>query len=259
MGRLINNFKKYKFLLNELVKKEIKLKYRSSYLGFVWTMLEPLLSMMVLAVVFSSMKGNGDRTFPVYILTGRLVVTFFSTATKQATKSIRSNASMIKKVYVPKYIYPLSTILSSYITFLLSLVVLVIVSAVFKVKPTVYLLCSVVPLFLLLVLATGVGLIVATLAVFFRDTEYLWGVIMMLLHYCSAVFYKPKSVVKRGYGWIFDYNPVYAVIRNFRNSVLYGKPLHTPSMIYLTIVSFSTLIIGLVVFYKKQDDFILYI
>lgn len=259
MGRLINNFKKYKFLLNELVKKEIKLKYRSSYLGFVWTMLEPLLSMMVLAVVFSSLKGNGDKTFPVYILTGRLVVTFFSMATKLAIKSIRSNASMIKKVYVPKYIYPLSTIFSSYITFLLSLVVLVVVSAVFKVKPTVYLLCSVVPLFLLLVLATGVGLIVATLAVFFRDTEYLWGVIMMLLHYCSAVFYKPKSVVKRGYGWIFDYNPLYAVIRNFRNSVLYGKPLHAPSMIYLTIVSFSALIIGLVVFYKKQDDFILYI
>lgn len=259
MKRYIKNFTKYKFLLQELVKKDIKLKYRNSYLGFVWTMLEPLLSMMVLALVFSRLRGRDDVSFPVYILTGRLVVTFFSTGTKHAIKSIRSNASMIKKVYVPKYIYPVSTILSNYITFLLSLIVLVAVSVFYKIKPTVYLFSAVLPLFLVLVLAMGVGMIVATMSVFFRDMEYLWGVVMMLLQYCSAVFYNPETVVKNGYGWIFDINPIYAVIRNFRNAVLYGRPLEFNSMMYLTIVSFVTLIVGFFVFYKKQDEFILHV
>lgn len=259
MKRYIKNFKKYKFLLSELVKKEIKLKYRNSYLGFVWTMLEPLLSMIVLAVVFSKLRGKDDVAFPVYILTGRLVVSFFTNATKQAARTIRGNASMIKKVYVPKYIYPLSAILSNYVNLLLSLVVLLGVSIWCRVKPTIYLLYAVLPLVLLLILTMGVGMIVATMSVFFRDMEYLWGVFTMLLHYCSAVFYSPEAVVKEGYGWVFDINPVYAAVRNFRNAVLYGLPPDWPSMLYLTVFSFVSLIFGFYIFYKKQDKFILHI
>ena len=110
MKTYIENFKKYRFLLWELVKKGVKLKYRRSYLGILWTLLEPLLTMIVLTIVFGSMFGNPDPTFPVYILTGRLLYSFFSSATSGAMKSIRGNAGMIKKVYVPKYIYPLSSV-----------------------------------------------------------------------------------------------------------------------------------------------------
>ena len=100
--RQVKNLMKYRFLLLELVKKDIKLKYRRSYLGIFWTLLEPLLTMVVLTIVFSGLYGKADHTFPVYILTGRLLYTFFANSTKAATKSIRSNAAMIKKVYVPK-------------------------------------------------------------------------------------------------------------------------------------------------------------
>ena len=125
-NRVVSNFKKYRYLLSQLVIKDIKLKYRRSYLGIVWTLIEPLLTMIVLTMVFSAFLGrNGVADAlpcPVYILAGRLLYSFFSGATKGAMKSIRSNAKMIKKVYVPKYMYPLASILSNFIIFLISLI-----------------------------------------------------------------------------------------------------------------------------------------
>ena len=109
--KYIQNFWRYRFLLAELVKKGIKLKYRRSYLGIVWSLLEPIMTTIVLTVVFGTLFNNKDRTFPLYILTGRLLYSYFSKSTKAALKSIRSNAGMIKKVYVPKYLYPLSAVL----------------------------------------------------------------------------------------------------------------------------------------------------
>lgn len=258
LSRIIKNFNKYRFLLMELVKKDIKLKYRRSYLGILWTLLEPLLTMLVLALVFGTFYGKSDKTFPVYILTGRLLYTFFSNSTKAAMKSIRSNSGMIKKVYVPKYIYPLSSILSNYVTFLISLIVLVVVAAVLKVAPTVYIFQAIIPLSLILVMSLGVGMILSTLSVFFRDLEYLWGVALMLIMYSSAIFYTVERVVDTGNGWIFKVNPLYAVIENFRNAV-FGQPLNTYSLIFSAIFSFTSLFIGIYMFYKQQDKFILHI
>lgn len=257
MKQILKNFKKYQFLLSELVVKEIKLKYRRSYLGILWTLLEPLLTMIVLTIVFSSFYGKDDRYFPVYILTGRLLYSYFSNATKSAMKSIRVHGQMIKKVYVPKYIYPLSSILSQYITFLISLIVLVGVSIYCNVKPTIYMLQAIIPLFILFIMVLGVGLILATLAVFFRDMEYLWGVILMLIMYCSAIFYEPKRVLATGNGWILKYNPLYSVILNFRNSILYGVKLDPFALWYSLGFSLIALIVGIWLFYKKQDQFIL--
>ncbi len=257
MKRVLRNFTKYRYLLSELVKKEIKLKYRRSYLGILWTLIEPLLTMLVLSVVFSQLYGKSDRTFPVYILTGRLLYSYFSNATKSAMKSIRTNGQMIKKVYVPKYIYPLASVMSQYVTFLISLIILVGVAAVLKVRPTIYLAGAIVPLLILFIMALGVGLILATLAVFFRDMEYLWGVILMIIMYCSAIFYEPSRVIKNGYEWILNYNPLYSVILNFRNTVLYGLPFDPKTMAYSLTFSFGVLIVGIVMFYKNQDKFIL--
>lgn len=257
MSQIVKNFQKYRFLLSELVVKEIKLKYRRSYLGILWTLIEPFLTMIVLYLVFSKLKGNNDHTFPVYILTGRLLYAYFSNATKAAMKSIRTNSQMIKKVYVPKYIYPLASILSQYVTFLISLVVLIGVAVYLKVKPTIYMLGAFVPLFVLFVMVLGVGLILATMAVFFRDMEYLWGVILMLIMYCSAIFYYPSLVTDGGHGWVLKINPLYAVISNFREAIIEGVPLNTFSLLYSVGFSAVTLIIGIWLFYKNQDKFIL--
>ena len=256
MKQIINNFKKYRFLLSELVIKDIKLKYRKSYLGILWTLIEPLLTMIVLTLVFEELRGVKDPTFPVYVLTGRLMYSYFSNATKAAMKSIRTHGQMIKKVYVPKYIYPLSSILSQFVTFLISMIVLVGVVIWKNIKPTIYLLEVFVPLLILFVMVLGVGLILATMAVFFRDLEHLWGVVLMIIMYCSAIFYYP-NIMGAGKQWLLDFNPLYAVILNFRNAVLFGKPLDGFATIYSIGFSVVTLISGIWMFYKNQDKFIL--
>ncbi|MCR5624197.1 MAG: ABC transporter permease [Lachnospiraceae bacterium] len=255
----IINFNKYRFLLYELVKKNIKLKYRRSYLGILWTLLEPLMTMIVLSVVFGVFFGRDDKQWPVYILTGRLLFSFFSSGTKSALRSINGNASMIRKVYVPKYMYVLANIISNFVTFALSLIVLVVVAAVLDVKPTVYMLEAIVPLFILFIITSGTSLILATLNVFFRDIDYIWQVGSMLISYTCAIFYPVDRLFKNGYGFVFDFNPVYMCIHNFRNTILYGKPL---DMQY-TLVSFGIglllMAVGVLMFYKKQDKFILYL
>ncbi|WP_167955786.1 ABC transporter permease [Anaerosporobacter faecicola] len=257
MKKRIQNFFKYNFLLSELVKKDIKLKYRRSILGLFWTLLEPLLTMIVLTVVFSKLRNKGDEFFPVYILTGRLLYSFFANATKSAMKAIRTNSGMIKKVYIPKYIYPLSNVISNFVIFLLSLVVLVLVAIVLRVPLTWHVVEAIIPITLLFIMSLGVGMILSAMAVFFRDIEYLWSVALMLIMYCSAIFYGPDSVIKNGYEWVFKINPLYAVITNFRNAIIYGCGMDMQALIYSTIFSFGSLIIGVWFFYKKQDKFIL--
>lgn len=254
MRTYMNNFMRYRFLLTELVRKDIKLKYRRSVLGLFWTLLEPLLTTCVLAFVFGTLKSKNDHAFPVYILTGRLMYTYFSNSTKSAMKSIRSNAAMIKKVYVPKYIYPLSAVISNFIIFLLSLIVLVGAMVVLRVKPTIYLLEAVVPLLLLFFMAFGTGMILATVAVFFRDMEYLWGVALMLIMYCSAIFYAPETLGENE--WVLHLNPLYCLIENFRMAV-YGSPFHMDSLGYAAAVSMFSVAAGVFLFAKQQDKFIL--
>ena len=258
MKKYLDNLRQYQFLLSELVKKGIKLKYRRSYLGILWSMLEPLLSMVVLTIVFGTLYGNTDKTFPVYILSGRLLYSFYSSATKAALKSIRSNAAMIKKVYVPKYLYPLSTVIYNYIIFLISLVVLAIVGVILGVKPTIYLLQAPVALIIILILSYGSGMFLATIGVFFRDIEYLWSVALMLIMYTCAIFYYPSKLLKCGWAWILKFNPLYCTIQIFR-SATFGETMYAPYVIYAAAFSVVITIIGLVCFKKKQDNFILYI
>ena len=258
MKKYVDNFMQYQFLLSELVKKGIKLKYRRSYLGMIWSLLEPLLTMIVLTIVFGTLYGNTDKTFPVYILTGRLLYSFFSQATKAALKSIRQNSAMIKKVYVPKYLYPLSSVLFNYVIFLISLIVLAVVSVVLGVKPTTHLWQSLVALVLISFISYGCGMILATIGVFFRDMEYLWSVALMLVMYTCAIFYYPSKLLKSGWAWILKYNPLYCVIDIFRSGV-FGEPMNIDYLIYTVAFAVLSMLIGLICFKKKQDDFILYI
>ena len=257
MKNLFLTFKKYHFLLFQLVKKDIKLKYRNSYLGVFWTMLEPLLTMIVLVLVFSKM-GNQTKDFPVYILTGRLIYTFFSNTTRTALRSVRSNANMIKKVYVPKYMYPFASAISGYIMFLISLIVLALVAIARGVKPTWHLIEAIFPLLIVFIMTLGAGLLLSAVAVFFRDMEYLWGVALMLLMYACAIFYRVEDIASEKNIWLFRLNPLYAVIENFRDAI-FGNPMNVPTMLYSLIFSIVLLVVGTVVFYKKQDQFILHI
>ncbi|MBQ9543023.1 ABC transporter permease [Ruminococcus sp.] len=258
LKKQLKTFKKYRFLLRELVKKGIKLKYRRSYLGILWTLLEPLLTTCVLTIVFGTFFGKDDKTFPVYILTGRLLYSFFSTGTKSAMKSIRQHAGMIKKVYVPKYIYPLSSVLFNFVIFAISLIVLVGATLVFGVYPNLWVLTAILPLTMLLLLTFGAGMILSTLSVFFRDLEYLWDVALMLIMYTCAIFYKVEKLGT--YQWVFKINPLFAIIKDFRAAVYGQNMFHEPAWVIMpAVLSVLSVLIGVLMFKKNQDKFILHI
>lgn len=259
MKLFFEDFKKYRYFLLQLVKKEIKLKYRSSYLGVIWTLLEPLLTMLVLTAVFTKLfSRNAVDDYPVYILIGRLLFSFFSQSTTQALKSVRNHSGMIKKVYVPKYMYPAASVLSNYIMFLISLIVLAIVIIVRGIRPTFYIFQAIIPLVTVLIFSLGVGMLLSTVAVFFRDLEYLWGVATMIVMYASAIFYNVESVSTKANEWMFRFNPVYAVITNFR-AAIFGRPMDGFLAWYSAGVALASLALGAIVFSKNQDKFILHL
>ena len=249
-------FWKRRALLWELVKRGIKLKYRKSYLGIIWSLLEPLLATAVLTVVFGTLLGRGGRDFPLYVLCGRLLYSFYSSSTKSAAKSIRANASMIKKVYVPKYLYPLSSILFNYIITGISLLVLIPLCIYCRILPSFHMLYALIPMALLFVLTYGSGMILATVTVFFRDMEYLWDVFLMVIMYTSAIMYTPERLMKSGYAWILKYNPLFCIITNFRDAMM-GDPLEPKYLMIAAAYGIVLSVVGTYLFYKKQDDFIL--
>ena len=250
--RLLQN----RFILSELIKKGIRLKYRRSYLGILWSLLEPLLTMIVLTIVFGTLMGEHDRSFPVYILSGRLLYGFFSQSTTAALKSIRANSSIIKKVYVPKMLYPLSSILFNFIIFMISLIVLALVSVVLGVYPTFYLIQVVVSLIVLLLLSLGCGLILSTIGVFFRDMEYLCTVALMLIMYTCAIFYRANRLLTSKWGFVLKANPLFCVIQTFR-SAIFGEMMNMKYLLYALGFSIISIIIGVVAFKKNEDKFIL--
>lgn len=270
-----DNFMKYRYLLRELVVKNIKLQYRNSVLGMLWTFLQPLLTMIVLSVVFMNIFGRDSSkvvNYPVYLLCGRLLHEFFTGSTKRAMKSIRSHASIIKKVYVPKYIYPLSMVLSSFVTFLISLSVLVVVIVFFNIIgkdpiPMSYkVIYAVIPLISLFILSLGVGMLLATLNVFFKDIENIYDVFTLLLFYLTPIVYSVDRLGFEPGSWqatALKLNPMYGIIEVFRGAVLHSTEFSAyydvKLLIYTFIVAIVIFVIGFFVFHKYQDKFILHI
>lgn len=264
------NFWKYRFLLQEIVRKNVKLQYRNSVLGMFWTFLQPLLTTLVLVLVFGNIFGksnDGVVCYPLYLLCGRLLYEFYSQSTKRAMRSVRNSASVIKKVYVPKYLYPFSNVLSTFVTFAISLSVLVVMFAYYyffrpdiHLHLTPYIFLTIVPLAILLLMNVGVGLILATLNVFFKDIEYLYEVFCMLLFYMTPIVYNVKSLhakplVQMG----LMANPLYSIVSMFRDCVLYGRMWNWHHFEYALGFAAVSCIIGALVFYKNQDKFILHI
>ena len=156
MKSYIQNFKRFQPLLNELVARDVKIKYRRSVLGVLWTLLNPLFMMIILSVVFSNLFKFDVENYSLYILSGQVVFNFFSGATTDAMSAIFGNASLIKKVYVPKYLYPLSTIIYNFILFLLSLIILAILAIFYRVPMSWHIIEVFIPLGILFIFCVAV-------------------------------------------------------------------------------------------------------
>lgn len=271
------NAYKYRYLMQEIVRKNVKLQYRNSFLGIFWTMLQPFLTMLVLLFIFTKVFGkssDGVVCYPVYLLTGRLLYEFFTQSTTRAMRSIRNSASVLKKVYVPKYIYPIANVFSTFVTFCISLIVLVLVLGYFLIKnhytfqyPDLHLswyaLLCFVPIILLCIFSTGVGLILSVLNVYFKDIEYIYSVVTMMLFYVTPVMYSLNTLNKSGVNdiviKILMLNPLYSIIEMFRSCVLYSTMWNWTHFLYALGISLVSLVVGLWIFYKNQDKFILHI
>lgn len=254
----VATFLRYKGLLHELVIRDIKVKYRRSVLGYVWSILNPLLMMLVIATVFSYMFRFDIENYPVYLLTGQLIYNFYSEATNMSMNSILSGGALIKKVHLPKYIFPLSRTLSSFVNLLFSLVALLIILVFTRTPVTPAIFLFPLPLLYLLLLCIGVGLILSVLAVYFRDMIHLYGVFLTALMYLTPIFYPINSLPAFAHN-IIRFNPLYHIILMFRKIVMQGQlPTLRENMICLSFGLIAT-VIGLIIFKKKQDNFVLYL
>lgn len=254
---VLQSLSKYNFLIRQLVSRDFKTKYKRSVLGMLWSFLNPLLTMSIQYVVFGFLfSSDAIENFVVYLLCGIVCFNFFNETANMCLMSIIGNASLINKVYVPKYIYPFSRTLSSSINLLLSLIPLFIMLLITGEPITPAFLLLPLVLLMLFMLSYGVGLILATLMVFFRDTQFLWGIFSMLLMYLTPIFY-PESIIPAQFMSVYKLNPLYHILRFMRSILIDGVSLEPKAYLYCFALCALPFLIGILVFRKNQDKFVL--
>ena len=247
-----------RFLFEELVKRELKKKYKGTVLGMIWSLLSPLLTLLVMRVLFGGFFGDGVNNYTTYLFCGNLLFSYFNESCTQGMTSLRNNADIFTKIKVPKYLFLLAKNVQTLINFALTLVVFLLFCLLDGVTFTWKFLLLSYPVVCLLLLNVGVGLILSALFVFFRDMQYLWTVFAQLLMYASAIFYTTDGFSPQLQG-LLHLNPVYLCIRYFRQIVLYGTvPTLWFHLLMLFFAVLSTLI-GCLIYKKYNQKFLYYL
>lgn len=254
----INNVSKYWFLIKQLVSRDFKTKYKRSVLGICWSLLNPILTMAVQYIIFSTIFRQNIENFPLYLLCGSVLFTFFTDSAGNGLMSIVGNASLISKVYVPKCIYPVSKVLSTAINLLLSMIPLLIVVFVTKAPITKAYLMIPFVVVCLITFCIGMSFLLSSAMVFFRDTQFLWGVVTILWMYATPLFY-PETIIPEHFRFILDLNPMYHYVSFLRTIMLNGISPYLYEYVYCIGYSLIVLWCGIVVYKKTEDKFILYI
>lgn len=249
---------KYRFLIKQLVMRDFKTKYKRSVLGVLWSFLNPLLTMTIQYIVFSTLFRSDIPNFIIYLLSGIICYNFFAETAGLCLSSIVANAPLIHKVYLPKYIYPFSRALSSSINLLLSLLPLLLMMLLTRTPITPAILLLPFALLMLFLFSYGIGLLLATLMVFFRDTQFLWGVLSILWMYLTPIFY-PETIIPQAFLGVYKLNPLYHILRFVRTLLMSGISPPPRAYLYCLLLCTVPLLLGLWIFRGKQDRFILYI
>lgn len=251
-------YSRYSFLLKQLILRDFKTKYKRSVLGMAWSFLNPLLTMGVQYIVFSTVFRSGIPHYAVYLLTGVVFMNFFTESVSLGMTSIVGNAHLIKKVYMPKYIYLLSRVISSLINFVIALIPLMIVMLLNGVWPRPSLLLLVFDILCLLGFVAGMGLLLTTAMTFFHDTQFLWGVLSMMWMYLTPIFY-PETIIPAKLLTLYHMNPMYQYITFARICIIDGISPEPMAYLWCILSSAAVLLLGMAVFKKNQDRFILYL
>jgi len=253
----LNTFSRFKYYLRLLIKRDFVSRYRKSVLGVLWSLLNPILMMLVMTLVFSMLFRFEIEYFPVYLLSGQVIWAFFAESTTLAMTSIIAGEGVIKKIYVPKYMFPLSRVVSSLVQMAFSLVAFFIVVLVTGAPFYWTMFLIPIPILLIFVFSLGIAMLISSLAVFFRDLTYLYGVLTTLLMYLSAIFWPVEILVGGPLEKIIGLNPMYQFITYFRYLVYWGK---VPDLWFnFVCVGFAlaALCLGTYVFMRQQDKYIL--
>ncbi len=264
MKKIINNlkytYKKYGFLMKQLITRDFKVKYKRSVLGVVWSLLYPILTMAVMAVVFTNVFkfSTPGVNYLVYLLSGLVLFNYFSEASNLAMSSVVANFSLINKVYIPKYIFPLSKCLFVGINFLLTLIPLYVIIFLTGTGVNFYHLLLPYVFMCLLLFTIGIGFILATISVFLRDMFYIYGVIITLWTYLTPIMYD-VSIIPAKFQIFMKLNPMYWFLDFARQIILYNQMPGVRNFLYCAVFGIGFLLIGIYFFKKNQDKFIYYV
>ncbi len=228
-------------------------------MGYIWSILNPLMIMAIMVIVLSNLFRNDIENYPVYLIIGQTLFNFVTDATNQAMWSITGNAALLKKTYVPKYIFTLSKVTSSFVNMTFALGAMLIVFIVCKVEFNVYMFFVPFILLQVYVFALGLGMLLAQGTVFFRDIQYIYSAFVTAWTYATPLFYPIKQLPFNVAWLIKHFNPMYAYITQFRTIVLEKQFPDSRLVLYGVTVSLGMLVIGTLAFLKSQDRFILYI
>jgi ABC-type polysaccharide/polyol phosphate export permease len=258
MIELVRETYRYRELIWALALKELKIRYKRSVLGFMWALLNPALLMVVLTLVFSTVMRFPIKHYPVFLLSVLLPWTFFSQSLSYAVESIVANGDLIKKIRVPKLVFPMAAVVSNIINLLLSLIPLALLVPILRAPfywTWVYL---PVPLLALAIFTLGMTFFFAAANVYYRDVAHILQILLSAWFYLTPIIY-PLDLIPARHHWIFKLNPIIYVINGFRLAVYYGQLPAARSIIASFVCAFISLLVGFAIFRKYQDNFVFYV
>ena len=249
---------KHRELVAILVARDLKVRYKRSVFGFLWTLLNPLITIAIFSMVFSRIFSAFYHQYKLYMFSGVLIWNFFSIASFQGLGSVISGAGIIRKIAVPKFVFPVAAVCSNFVNFVLSLVALGIFIPMAGGRFTPALLWLVLALPVLLVFTVGLALLMSTLTVFLRDIRDMWDPILMVWFFLTPVFY-PRSVVPQKYYSLLRFNPMLSIMELCRMPIYLGVTPPVGLILKSALAAIMTLIIGALVFRRFEDKFVYYV
>lgn len=244
----------YRFLIWNLTVADLKIKYQSSALGFIWSLLNPLLTMLVLYFVFANFFRFEQENFALYILVGIIAWRFLANGTSHAMISVVNRPSLVTKIYIPRQILVLSSTLSSFISSTLEFCILIPLLFILGAPITPYILFLPIAHGIFFFIVYGLSLALAALYVYYRDLTQIWDVVIQLGFFLSPICY-PITLIPPKYLPMYILNPVTVIIETYRNFLIYGLPPGLPSLAYLVVATCILMIIGRAVFNRLERRF----
>ena len=252
---MLKNLYDYRQLLKSNVQKEIRGKYKGSFLGVLWSFINPLLQVLVYAIVFPFIMKNTQENYVVFLIIGILPWTWFITAINQGTSCILANAGIIKKVYFPREILPISVVTSGMINFLISCIVIFLFLIFSGIGISWYVVFLPIIVIIQFIFTLGILFMTSAIDVYIRDAEYIIAFIVNMLFYATPILYSPDIFQNTPISWLFKLNPLAGIINRYRDILFYKTMPNLESLLFIFVISIILLLLGIAIFRKLEKGF----